>query len=141
MADCVVDTSVAVKWVLAEPDSTDAIRVMNEVVTGGGILHFLDIALVEAANAIWVRAHRGKHSAADAVRILATLRKCPTSIYPSAPILDDALAVSLQFDIAVYDACFVAAVNRLGCVGVTADAPLMRKLGGVIPSIKLLKDW
>ena len=141
MADCVVDTSVAVKWVLAEPDSADAIRIMNEVVTGGGTLHLLDIALVEAANAIWVRAHRGKHSAADAIRILATLRKCPTSVYSSAPILDNAMAVALQFDIAVYDACFVATVNQLGCPGVTADAPLMRKLGGAFPSIKLLKDW
>jgi predicted nucleic acid-binding protein len=141
MADCVVDTNVAVKWVLAEPDSAEAIRVLQEVVTGGGTLHLLDIALAEAANAIWVYQHRGKHSAADATRLFAELRSSPANILASTALLDGALALALQFDIAVYDACFVAAVKQLGCLGVTADAPLVKKVGVAFPTIKLLKDW
>ena len=141
MGDCVIDTSVAVKWVLTEPDSADAMRVMNEGIANGSILHFLDIALAEAANAIWVHAHRGKRSAAEATRTLQTLRRCPLTILPAVPLLDDAFDLALRFDIAVYDACFVAAVIRSGCFGVTADVPLVRKVGAAVPSIKLLKNW
>ncbi len=141
MADCVVDTNIAVKWVLAEPDSADASRVMGDVTNVGGCLHLLDIALVEAANVIWVYHHRGKHSASDATRLLATLRKSPVSILPATDLLDDAMSLALQFDIAVYDACFVAAVKQQGCAGVTADAPLVKKIGAAFPTIKLLKNW
>lgn len=141
MADCVVDTNVAVKWVLSEPDSADAVRVMSDTVTSGGTLHLLDFALAEAANVIWVYKHRGKHSTADAIRLLAALRKSPVSLLPALPLLDDAFDLALQFDIAVYDAFFVAAVNQMGCLGVTADVPLVNKVGTAFPSIKLLKNW
>jgi predicted nucleic acid-binding protein len=141
MADCIVDTSVAVKWVMTEPDSADAMRVMGDVIASGSTLHLLDIALVEAANVIWVHAHRGKHSAQDATRILQAFRQCPPRIHPAVPFLDDAFDLALQYDIAVYDACFVAAVQRMGCLGVTADHPLIRKVGAAFPAIKLLKNW
>ena len=141
MADCVIDTNIAVKWVLAEPDSADASRVMDDVTKAGGRLLLLDIALVEAANVIWVYQHRGKHSASDATRLLAAARQSPITLIPATKLLDDAMSLALQYDIAVYDACFVAAVKQAGCLGVTADAPLIKKLGAAFPAIKLLKNW
>lgn len=141
MFDCVVDTNIAVKWVLAESDSAVALRVMHDVLMKGGVLHLLDIALVEAANVFRTNYHRGKLSLAEARDRLVELRLCPIVNLPAEPLLTDALDIALRFNIAVYDACFVAAVQKLGCRGVTADAPLVKKVGTAFPSIILLKDW
>ena len=63
------------------------------------------------------------------------------TIVDAYPMLDDAFALGLQFNIAVYDALFVAAVRQLGCSGVTADNPLVRAVGGAFPTITRLADW
>lgn len=58
MDDIVVDTSVAVKWVLQESDSTLAWQIKRETEAKNGAVCVLDYALVEAANAIWSRQNR-----------------------------------------------------------------------------------
>jgi predicted nucleic acid-binding protein len=141
MADCVVDTNVALKWVLNEPDSTDAVRVANDIAATRGRLLLVDIARVEAVNVIWLQYHRGLLSEARARAALADLQQIPIVIVETEPLLGDAFDLALQFDIAVYDACFVAAVKQMGCLGVTADGPLIQKVGAAFPTIKLLKNW
>lgn len=141
MADCVVDTSVALKLVLNEPDSPDAVRVANDIAATGGRFFLIDIARIEAINVIWLQHHRRLLSEARARAALTDLRQLPLVIVDTEPLLADAFDLALQFDIAVYDACFVAAVKQLGCPGVTADVPLVRNMGAAYPTIKLLKDW
>ena len=141
MFDCVVDTSIAVKWILKESDSVAALSVMNEVLSQGGSLHYLDIAAIEAANVFWVNHHRKKISDSEARRLLKAFGTLPLSLLAALPLLDDAFDIALQYRVAVYDACFVAAVQKLGCRGVTADVPLVQKVGAAFPSIVLLQDW
>lgn len=141
MADCIVDTNVALKWVLNEPDSADAVRVANDIAAAGGKFLLVDIARVEALNVIWQQYHRRLLSETRARSALADFQQIPLVIIETEPILDDAFDLALQFDIAVYDACFVAAVKQAGCLGVTADAPLVKKIGSSFPTIKLLKNW
>ena len=52
MADCVVDSSVAVKWGLPESDSPEAVRVAADVRTGEGALGGLHAALTHAGGDI-----------------------------------------------------------------------------------------
>jgi predicted nucleic acid-binding protein len=141
MADCVVDTSVALKWAIQEPDSPAALKVIADVHAAGGTLHFLDIARVEAFNAIWVQYHRRLCTEPEVRVMLDDIRLAPVCIMNSSLLLNDGFDLALQYDIAVYDACFVAAVKQAGCLGVTADAPLIKKLGAAFPAIKLLKNW
>lgn len=141
MADCIVDTNVALEWVLNEPDSSDAVRVANDISAVGGRIFLVDIARVEAFNVIWQQYHRRLLSEARARSALTDFKQIPLHVVETEPILDDAFDLALQFDLAVYDACFVAAVKQLGCLGVTADAPLVKNIGSAFPTIKLLKDW
>jgi predicted nucleic acid-binding protein len=141
MADCIVDTNVALKWALQEPDSPAALNVIADVRAAGGTLHFLDLARIEAFNVIWLQYHRGLCTEPEVRLLLDDIRQAPVKILDSAPLLADAFDLALQFDVAVYDACFVAAVRQLGCLGVTADVPLVNKVGAAFPAIKLLKDW
>lgn len=141
MPDCVVDTNVALKWVLNEPDSILAGQVAKDIAATGGALFLLDIARVEAVNVIWLQHHRRLLSEARSRAALADLWQVPITIVGTEPILAAAFDLAIQFDISVYDACFVAAVQQIGCLGVTADVPLVRKVGATFPTIKLLKNW
>lgn len=57
MSDVVVDSSVVAKWIIAEPDSPQAQRLISEVALKGDRLIVLDLAFVEVANAIWKLHH------------------------------------------------------------------------------------
>jgi len=141
MADCIFDTNVALKLVLNEPDSPDAERAANDISAAGGIISLLDVARIEAVHVIWVQFHRRLLSESQARSTFADFRQLPFFIIESEPLFTSAFDIAIQFDVAVYDACFVAAVKQLGCRGVTADVPLMNKVGAEFPSIKLLKNW
>jgi predicted nucleic acid-binding protein len=141
MADCILDTNVAIKLVLNEPDSADAERVVNDIAATNGTLFLLDVARIEAVHVIWVQFHRRLLSEPRARAAFADLEQLPFLIIDAEPLLSRAFDLALQFDIAVYDACFVAAVKGLGCLGVTADVPLVNKVGSSFPAIKLLKNW
>ena len=139
--DLVVDTSVAVKWVLAEPDSGTAAQVVADVRLATGRLLILDLALIEAANVIWVRQHRGLLTAGEATSALDLLRQAPVEVVAALPLLPAALQIAMQFGIAVYDAVFVTAVHQIGGRGVTADLRLSRTVAVSYPSILSLVDW
>jgi predicted nucleic acid-binding protein len=141
MNDWLVDTSVFVKWVLAEPDSAQALRVVSDTAAAGGKLHALDIALIEGANVIWTRLHRQLLTRQEAQQALTLLQQASVHITPSLALLDRAFLLAAQADIAVYDALFVVAARLLGAGGVTADEPLVRAAGAAYPEIKLLRNW
>lgn len=137
MNDWVVDSSVVAKWVLAESDSAHALRVVTDAAARGEQLHVIDFAMIEVANVIWTRHHRGLLTLTESQQAMTLLRRAAVSVRPSLPLLDSAFDISLRFDIAVYDALFVAAARGQRCHGVTADEPLVR----AVPEIKLLKNW
>jgi predicted nucleic acid-binding protein len=141
MTDWLVDSSVAVKWVLVEPDSAQALKVTTDTVAGGGHLHVLDFALVEVTNVIWTRYHRRLITLAEARQALALLQQAPVQTVAGLPWLSSAFDIAARFDVAVYDALFVAAVRQLSIGDVTADEPLVRTVGPAYPEIKLLRDW
>ena len=58
MSDVIADSCVAAKWVIPEPDSAQAKRVLREVSLRGDQVIVLDLVLPEVANAIWKRHHR-----------------------------------------------------------------------------------
>ena len=73
MSDTVVDSSVVAKWVLPEPDSTQAQRLIAEVAAIGERLIVLDLAFPEVANAIWKRHRQGLITLDEARYSLADL--------------------------------------------------------------------
>ena len=141
MNDWVVDSSVVAKWVLAEPDSAQALRVVTDTAARGGKLHVLDLAIVEVANVIWTRYHRRLLTPPESLQALLLLQQAAVQVVPCLPLLPPAFAIATQFDVAVYDALFVAAARDLGIGGVTADEPLMRAVGATYPELRLLRNW
>ncbi len=141
MSDIVVDSSVVAKWVVPEPDSAQAHRVMGETLTSGSRLLVLDLAFVEVANVIWKK-HRQKLAPLDkAKEFLANLQGLQVHTVPAARLLDKAFEIAVKYDRAVYNALFVALTQDLGLKGVTADEPLYNTTHVDFPLLILLRDW
>jgi len=141
MSDTVVDSSVVAKWVLVESDSAQAERLIDEVTLKGERLIVLDLALVEVANAIWKRHHRGLATLDEAREFLDDLLQVPVHVEPANRLLKPALEIAAKYHRAVYDALFVALCQDLGLQGVTADEPLYNAIHADFPRIILLQHW
>ena len=141
VSDVIVDSSVVAKWILPEADSAHAQQLLVDVVSEGGVLVILDLALVEVTNAIWKQRHRNLVSADEATRLLDFLLRIPVRIEPAGQLLAPALDIAIRHGRAVYDALFVALVQQAGLPGVTADEPLYNAVHSEFSQIALLRHW
>ncbi len=141
MSDIVVDSCVMAKWVLPEVDSKQAVLLYNDVVGWGKQAVVLDVGIVETANAVWKKEHRGLIPAEEARRLVMDLLAIPVSIHPANKFLTNALNIAVKYDRSVYDALFVALADDLQLTGVTADEPLWKAVNKDFPNIVLLRDW
>jgi predicted nucleic acid-binding protein len=114
----VVDTSVAVKWVVPDDETeggTDAALALLEE----GLLA-PDLLLAEFGNVMWKKLRRGQievQQAFDALRILPTI----VSVVPTGPYLDKAFEIAVALDHPVYDCIYLALAINEDCRMVTAD--------------------
>lgn len=141
MSDTVVDSNIVAKWILGEPDSAQAQRLISEVALQGDRLIVLDLAFVEVTNAIWKLYHRGLATLDETRDFLDKLLVSPVHVEPANRLLKPALEIATKYDRALYDALFVALAKELGLQGVTADEPLFNAVHAAFPQIILLRDW
>jgi predicted nucleic acid-binding protein len=141
MNDIVVDSNIVAKWIIGEPDSAQAQRLIPEVPLKGNRLIVLDLAFVEATNAIWKLYHRGPATLDETRNFLASLLVSPVHVEPANRLLKPALENATRYDRALYDALFVALAKDLGLRGVTADEPLFNAVHSDFPQIILLRHW
>lgn len=141
MSDIVVDSSVIAKWALVEVDSGKAKRLLVEAPAAGRRLIVLDLALVEAGNAIWKQCYRGEITIDETRECLDLLFSLPVFVEQALPLLPKATELALKYRHAVYDALFVALMQELGVEGVTADEALYAAVRADQPHIVRLRDW
>lgn len=135
-----LDSSVALKWVLPEPDSGKAIRLRDEHNAGVHDLVAPDLFTAEIANGLAAAERQGRIKAGEAaIFFLDILRNAP-AIVPTPPLLIRAIEISLQTRQAVYDCVYIALAEREGCEFVSADDQLIRKLRPFFPFLVRLAD-
>jgi predicted nucleic acid-binding protein len=126
----VVDASVCIKWVLAEPDSDAAEALLEQELVAPALW------IVEAANVLWKRARRGELTASEVKARLEGLAQAPIT---TLRVEDDILAagdLACRLDHPVYDCLYLAAALREGCHVVTAD----RKFASAVAGDATLRD-
>jgi len=131
----VLDSSLALKWFLAEPDSDKADRLREGWRQTAHELLAPDVFPVEVVHAITRAERQGRITPAEGSAFLAeTLAELPA---PHAPVLllPRAYAISSAMRIGVYDCLYVALAEREGCELVTADAKLVPNLKAQFPFI------
>ncbi len=131
----VLDASVALKWVLPEPDSATANRLRAESIQGLHELIAPDLFPVEVAHALTRAERRGIIRPSQAAVLLADVLTTPPQLHPYLPLLNQALTVASRARIGVYDCLYVALAASEGCAFVTADGRLVRSLQAQFPFV------
>jgi predicted nucleic acid-binding protein len=141
MDNLVVDSSVAVKWFVVEPYSTEARRILDAY--QNGLLSFLapDLINAEFGNIIWKKHIFQGLASSDAQDILDKFWQLQFTFTPTADLLEDAYKIAVAHQRAVYDALYVALSIRENCQLVTADEKLVNALGSSFPNLVWIANW
>lgn len=118
----VVDTSVAIKWVVAEERRAEA----RMVLASGWILHAPDLMLLEAANTLR-RKVRGKLISTEQSAEGFDLIRQSVTILTMRDQIDETMALAIELDHSVYDCCFLACALWSGSLFITDDVVFARK--------------
>jgi predicted nucleic acid-binding protein len=129
----VLDSSVALKWFLSEPDSAKALRLRDDARAGTHELLAPDVFPVEITHAITRAERQGRITPAEGASFVADLLAELPDLYPSLPLLPRAYLLSSLHRQGVYDCLYVALAEREGCELVTADDKLVKNLGAAFP--------
>ena len=122
----VVDASVAIKWVVYQPGSDEALRHLHDWVRSGVTLAAPPLLRYEAVNVLHQCVRRGSISADRALASLHALLDIPL-VYPeeSDRRAVQSLAWAHAFGLpAAHDAAYLALADALGAVLWTADRQL-----------------
>ncbi len=134
----VLDSSVAVKWVLPEADSDQALRLRNEFSQGERKLLAADVFSVEVAHVLTRAERQGRIAVGEAEILWADVMTTPPTLARSSALLARAIEISSQMRLGVYDCLYVALAERRKCKLLTADNKLVKKLQGHFPFIVAL---
>jgi len=124
----VVDTSVAIKWLLAEEYSAHATALVN----AGWALHAPDIMLLEVDNVLCRRARVLDFDPAVVGSLRRTMRAVDVTYHGFRDLLDGGVGISMALDHAVYDCLFLALGGSMNARVVTADKELLRRVRGTV---------
>lgn len=113
-----VDASVAVKWLVDEPLSDEAAKLLED----GLLLAAPELIYAEVANALWAIARRGNIDTADLREALDLLADAPL-IVPSSmkQLMPAAARLAADLDHPVYDCMYLALAIQEQRPVVTAD--------------------
>jgi predicted nucleic acid-binding protein len=134
----VLDSCVALKWVLPESDSDKAIQVRDDANAGIHELLAPDILLVEVAHALARAERRGIIRPPEGARRLQNISNNSPALHSYLSLLPRAFAIASQFRVGVYDCLYVALAERERCKHLTADDRLIRALQLTFPFITSL---
>lgn len=125
----VIDASVAVKWVVTETGTSDALALMRS-----SQLAAPDLLMAECANVLWKKVQKGGLGPDEALMAARILQRADIDVYSSRQFLDEATRLAIELDHPAYDCVYLALAVSNGWGLVSADSRFIRKLRAVDPS-------
>jgi predicted nucleic acid-binding protein len=137
----VLDSSVALKWVLPEIDTAKAVALRDDFRNGTLELLSPDVFAIEVAHAL-ARAERRKVilPPEGTQKLIDVLSSLPV-LHSFLPLLARAFEIASVARIGVYDCLYVALSEREGCEFITADDRLVQNLQPQYPFIRALTTF
>jgi predicted nucleic acid-binding protein len=135
MTRFVLDSCVALKWVLPEADSAKAIRLRNDFQKAIHELIAPDIFEVEIAHALTRAERQGRIPVGKAIGVWTDIMSTPPDLHPSSSLIPRAIAISSAMRVGVYDCLYVALAEREKCGLITADDKFIKTLRPTFPFI------
>jgi predicted nucleic acid-binding protein len=121
MTDLVVDASVAIKWVIEEPGTREALSLRRHR------LFAPDLLVAECANILWKKTRRNELTLQEALLAARLLQRADIELVPMLALLEPATRLAIAMDHPAYDCAYLALAEDLSCDLVTADQRLCTK--------------
>lgn len=118
----VIDSSIALQWVLPEADGE-----RSRVYLGAPDAGAPDVILLEVANVLAKKVRSALMSGDEAQNALSIVRDGLDRIVESSSLVSRALELSVALNHPVYDCVFLACAEYAGGQLVTRDAPFFRR--------------
>ena len=128
-----VDASVAIKWVVEEPGTAEALALRRYRLSAP------DLLIPECANILWKKARRQEMSADEALLAARLLEHADVELIPMRRLLEPATRLAIQLDHPAYDCFYLALAQSTQCSFVTADAKFCAKVKGRVPTNQVLE--
>jgi predicted nucleic acid-binding protein len=118
----VIDASVAIKWVVEESGTKEALSLCRHRIVAP------DLLVAECANILWKKVRRKELLEEEAVLAARLLARADIALEPMRALLEPATRLALALDHPAYDCVYLALAEARGCEFVTAaDGSLSRK--------------
>ncbi len=141
MDKVVVDSSVAIKWFVAQPNSDKANQILDAFDANELALLAPELIYTEVGNIAWKMYMFEGLASKEAQKIVDSFRLIKIELTSTVELLDDAFRLAVTHRRTVYDAMYLALSKREGCTFVTADKKLVNAVGAKFPNIVLLANW
>jgi len=122
----VVDTSVAIKWLVEEDLHEEA----RHLLAGDDLFFAPDFLAIEMANVAWKKVQRREIDAAQAREIALSHQDGEPTLVPSTPLIERAIQIALALGHPVYDCLYLACAESVEGKLITADERLCRAVEG-----------
>ena len=119
----VIDASIAVKWVVEEDGTAEALalRQRNKLIAP-------QLLVAECANILWKKVQRDELLKEEALLASRLLQGAEIELVPMRSLFEAATRMSIQIQHPAYDCFYLALAADKKCVFVTADERFLRKL-------------
>lgn len=140
----VVDTSIALKWVLEEVDSDKADTLLAEWIKKGMLIIAPDLLAYEITNALYRKVRKGEITLDRAKEALAeiSLAEIEFDFSPDFALSTRAIELANHFSLsATYDSHYLALAERKGCELWTADLRMWNSVKGKLDWVRWMGDY
>ncbi len=136
----VIDASIAVKWVVDEDGTLEALALRQRAK-----LIAPEFLVAECANILWKKVQRDELLKEEALLAARLLQGAEIELRPMRSLFETATRMSIEINHPAYDCVYLALAANRKCQFVTADDRFLRKLrqdrhrtfrGGVISLIE-----
>ena len=140
----VVDASIAIKWVLEEPDSDRADTLLAEWINKGKLILAPDLLAYEITNALYRKVRKGEITLERAKEALKeiSLTEIEFDFSSDFALSTRAIGLANHFSLpATYDSHYLALAERESCELWTADERLWNSTKGKLAWVHWMGDY
>lgn len=125
MSAIVIDASIAVKWVVEEDGTSEALALRRRTKPIAP-----ELLAAECANILWKKVQRGELSRDEAYLAARLLQAADIEFLPTRHLLEAATRIAVELNHPAYDCIYLALAAERDCRLLTADERFVRKLDG-----------
>ena len=123
MTTLVIDASIAIKWVVEEVGTPQALALRQKA-----RLIAPELLVAECANILWKKVLRDELAEEEALLAARLLQAADIELLPTRSLLEAATRMAIALDHPAYDCLYLALAVESDCQFVTADERFLRRL-------------